>query len=91
MSNVPRTGGRILVDALRVHGVDLVFGIPGESYLPVLDALHDTPEVRFVTCRRAWSADATALIELRIDPEATSPRASLSAIRASALATGLKN
>ena len=51
-----RTGGRLLVDALRVHGVDLVFGIPGESYLPVLDALYDTPEIRFVSCRQEGGA-----------------------------------
>ena len=48
MSGTARTGGRILVDQLRVQGVDIVFGVPGESYLAVLDALHDTPEIRFV-------------------------------------------
>jgi acetolactate synthase-1/2/3 large subunit len=31
----------VLVDALRLHGVDRVFCVPGESYLQVLDALHD--------------------------------------------------
>ena len=36
-----RTGGRVLVDALRVHGVDTVFCVPGESYLAALDALYD--------------------------------------------------
>ena len=40
---VSRTGGQILVDQLDVHGVDLAFGVPGESYLAVLDALHDSP------------------------------------------------
>ena len=33
-----RSGGRILVDALRLHGVDRVFCVPGESYLDVLDS-----------------------------------------------------
>ena len=47
-----RTGGRILVDQLRAQGVDTVFGVPGESYLAVLDALHDVPEIRFVICRQ---------------------------------------
>ena len=51
-----RTGGRILVDQLRVQGVDTVFGVPGESYLEVLDALHDTPEIRFVVCRQEGGA-----------------------------------
>ena len=51
-----RTGGRILVDQLRVQGVDTVFCVPGESYLEVLDALHDTPEIRFVVCRQEGGA-----------------------------------
>ena len=34
-----RTGGQILVDQLIIHGADLAFCVPGESYLPVLDAL----------------------------------------------------
>lgn len=50
-----RTGGQILVDALRVHGADIVFGVPGESYLAVLDALHDTP-IRFITNRQEGGA-----------------------------------
>lgn len=46
-----RSGARVLVDQLRIHGVDLVFGVPGESYLAVLDALHDaTAQMRFVVC-----------------------------------------
>jgi acetolactate synthase-1/2/3 large subunit len=50
-----RTGGRILVDALRTHGTDIVFGVPGESYLAVLDALHDAP-IRFITNRQEGGA-----------------------------------
>jgi acetolactate synthase-1/2/3 large subunit len=50
-----RTGGRILVDQLAVHGAELAFGVPGESYLPVLDALLDVP-VRFVPCRHEAGA-----------------------------------
>ena len=56
-----RSGGQILVDALRTHGADLVFGVPGESYLAVLDALHDSP-IRFIINRQeggaAFMADA---------------------------------
>ena len=51
---VSRTGGRILVDQLALHGVDLVFGVPGESYIAVLDALRDTP--RSGTSRAATRA-----------------------------------
>jgi acetolactate synthase I/II/III large subunit len=52
---VSRTGGRILVDQLERHGARLVFGVPGESYIDVLDALRDSP-VRFVTCRHEAGA-----------------------------------
>ncbi len=37
----PRSGGRILVDQLLVHGAEMAFCVPGESYLEVLDALYD--------------------------------------------------
>ncbi|HKU09595.1 MAG TPA: thiamine pyrophosphate-binding protein [Bradyrhizobium sp.] len=36
-----RSGGQILVDQLLVHGAEIAFCVPGESYLEVLDALHD--------------------------------------------------
>ena len=50
-----RKGGKLLVDQLVVHGADLAFGVPGESYLAVLDALHDAP-LRFVACRHEVGA-----------------------------------
>jgi acetolactate synthase-1/2/3 large subunit len=49
-SSTPRTGGQILADQLRIHGADTAFGVPGESYLALLDALHEAP-IRLVTCR----------------------------------------
>ncbi|MGZ5201588.1 MAG: thiamine pyrophosphate-binding protein [Telluria sp.] len=55
MTHPSRTGGQILVDALHVHGVDIAFGVPGESYLDVLDALHDS-EIRFVINRQEGGA-----------------------------------
>lgn len=51
-----RTGGQILVDCLRVHGVDMAFAVPGESYLAVLDAFYDAPEMRLITCRQEGGA-----------------------------------
>ena len=39
----PRTGGQILADQLRIHGVEQTFCVPGESYLALLDALYDSP------------------------------------------------
>ncbi|MBB4840832.1 acetolactate synthase-1/2/3 large subunit [Sphingomonas kyeonggiensis] len=47
-----RTGGRILVDNLVAQGCDRIFHVPGESFLAVLDALHDTPQIDVVTCRQ---------------------------------------
>ncbi|WP_332851327.1 thiamine pyrophosphate-binding protein [Duganella sp. S19_KUP01_CR8] len=61
MTQPSRTGGQILVDALKIHGVDTAFGVPGESYLDVLDALHDS-DIRFIINRQeggaAFMADA---------------------------------
>ncbi|WP_292909522.1 thiamine pyrophosphate-binding protein [Niveispirillum sp.] len=50
-----RTGAHLLVAALEAQGTDMVFGVPGESYLPVLDALHDSG-IRFITCRQEGGA-----------------------------------
>jgi acetolactate synthase I/II/III large subunit len=55
MTHPSRSGGQILVDALQVHGVDTAFGVPGESYLDVLDALHDS-DIRFVINRQEGGA-----------------------------------
>ena len=52
-----RHGGRILADALVAHGVKLAFGVPGESYLPVLDGLHDLRDkLSFIVCRQEGGA-----------------------------------
>ncbi len=56
-----RTGGRILVDALRIHGADTVFSVAGESYLALLDALYDVQnDVRLITCRKETGASNMA-------------------------------
>jgi len=54
-----RSGGQILADQLAIHGVDLAFGVPGESYLALLDALHDAP-IRFIICRHESGATMMA-------------------------------
>lgn len=52
-----RTGGAILVDALRIHGVDTAFCVPGESYLAVLDALYDARnDIRLIASRQDGGA-----------------------------------
>ena len=56
-----RHGGKILADALVAHGVKIAFGVPGESYLPVLDGLHDHREkLRFIVCRQEGGASYMA-------------------------------
>ena len=52
----PRSGGQLVVAALRAHRVDMAFSVAGESYLEVLDALYDAPEIRLVTCRQEGGA-----------------------------------
>ena len=51
-----RTGGRILVDALVAQGCERIFTVPGESFLPVLDALVDSPEIDVVVTRAEGGA-----------------------------------
>lgn len=58
-----RTGGRILVDQLALQGCERIFTVPGESFLAVLDALHDTPAIDLVTCRQEGGAAFMACAE----------------------------
>ena len=48
-------GGKLLVDQLVVHGTEIAFCVPGESYLEVLDGLYDAP-LRLITCRHEGGA-----------------------------------
>lgn len=50
------TGGRLLVDCLIEQGCDRIFTVPGESFLAVLDALHDSPGIETVICRQEGGA-----------------------------------
>src|SRR5207247_8881569 len=50
------SGGQLVVASLRAHGVEMAFGVAGESYLEVLDALFDAPGIRLVTCRQEGGA-----------------------------------
>ena len=52
-----RNGGQLLVESLVALGATRGFGVPGESYLAVLDALHDTQgRLDFVLCRNEGGA-----------------------------------
>jgi acetolactate synthase I/II/III large subunit len=56
-----RTGGQILIDQLKVHGVRAAFCVPGESYLAALDALHDAKDIiTLLTCRHEGGASNMA-------------------------------
>src|SRR5262245_17194705 len=50
------SGGQLVVAALRAHHVEMAFSVAGESYLEVLDALLDAPEIRLITCRQEGGA-----------------------------------
>lgn len=52
-----RLAGHTLVEALMAQGIDTVFGVPGESYLAVLDGFHaHAGRIRFITCRHEGGA-----------------------------------
>jgi acetolactate synthase I/II/III large subunit len=50
-----RTAAEVLVDQLRIHGVQHVFCVPGESYLAVLDAFHGS-DLSVTVCRQEGGA-----------------------------------
>jgi len=56
-SPAPRLAGHVLVEALIAQGIHTVFGVPGESYLAVLDGFHEHAEkIRFIACRQEGGA-----------------------------------
>ena len=66
----PAIAGHLLVDCLIAQGVTHAFGVPGESYLAVLDGFHARrDEISFVVCRQeggaAFMADAHARLSGR--------------------------
>jgi acetolactate synthase-1/2/3 large subunit len=57
MTSMTKSGGTLLVECLKNLGATKCFGVPGESYLDVLDALHDTKgALDFVLCRNEGGA-----------------------------------
>ncbi len=62
-----KTGGQLLIEALEANGVQTIFGVPGESYLEVLDALSDpTASIRFISCRQEGGASFMAGAHARL-------------------------
>jgi acetolactate synthase-1/2/3 large subunit len=60
------TPSHTLLDALAAGGIDRVFLVPGESYLPLLDALYEARDIDVVTCRHEAGAGFMALAEGRL-------------------------
>jgi acetolactate synthase-1/2/3 large subunit len=61
-----RRAADLLVDCLAAHGVDRVFCVPGESYLAVLDALHDSNAIQTVVCRHESGAGFMAVGDAKV-------------------------
>ena len=55
-----------LAATLRLHGVDRIFCVPGESFLAVLDALHDVPEIQTIACRHEGGAGNMAVADAKL-------------------------
>src|SRR5690606_5221758 len=50
------TAAEVIVEALKKEGIKHVFCVPGESYLPVLDALHDESSIQVISTRHEGGA-----------------------------------
>ncbi|KAB2336812.1 acetolactate synthase [Cytobacillus depressus] len=55
-----KTGGQIIADVFSKEGVKKIFGVPGESYLNVIDALFEHPEIEYLTTRHEGGASFMA-------------------------------
>ena len=54
---ITRPAGHALIEALVAQGVHTAFGVPGESFLAVLDGFHEHRErIRFIACRQEGGA-----------------------------------
>ncbi|WP_125099361.1 thiamine pyrophosphate-dependent enzyme [Leucobacter chromiireducens] len=60
-----QSAGHLIVRTLEAHGVERVYAVPGESYLDVLDGLHDSA-IETVVCRHEGGAGFMALAEGRL-------------------------
>jgi benzoylformate decarboxylase len=56
----PRRGASILLEILRSEGVKFIFGNPGTTELPLMDALIETPDIRYILALQEASAVAMA-------------------------------
>ena len=56
MTSSARSAAELLVDCLKEQGCERIFTVPGESFLAVLDALHERSDIDTVTCRQEGGA-----------------------------------
>ncbi len=56
MTQQAHTAAQLLVDCLTEQGTDRIFTVPGESFLAVLDALHERSDIETVICRQEGGA-----------------------------------
>ncbi|HTV90346.1 MAG TPA: thiamine pyrophosphate-dependent enzyme [Stellaceae bacterium] len=61
-----QTVGRMLVESLEAHDIDLVYCVPGESYLGFTDALADSNRIRLIVCRHEGGASFMAAADGRM-------------------------
>ena len=59
-SILPRRGAAVLLEVLRSEGVEYIFGNPGTTELPLIDALLETPDIRYILALQEASAVAMA-------------------------------
>lgn len=61
-----RRAADLLVECLSLQGLDRAFCVPGESYLPVLDAFSASNQVDLVTCRHEGGAGYMAVADAKL-------------------------
>ena len=60
------TAAHLLAASMAALCIDRIFTVAGESYLSLLDALHDLPEIDLVTCRHEGSAGFMAVADAKL-------------------------
>lgn len=65
-TETPHTASHAMLRVLASSGIDRVFVVPGESYLGILDALSDFPDIDVVTCRHESGASFMAGVDGRL-------------------------
>lgn len=63
---MPKTVARLIAESLQAHDVDLVYCIPGESYLGLTDAISDMNSIRLTVCRHEGGAAFMAVADGRL-------------------------